>query len=612
MPPAVRTGSWRDPVLITLAVSSVIVVGGFLLDVGTPRTQMIAGGIATPVLDFALFWLSRQVGRVPGLPSHARRFWAAVGVGGLLFSAGDLVQLGVILTDPGVQRILFHPVQSASMMLGVVVMMVGLLLPQRVASRSGREQTRLLLDAAILMSASAVVAWCLMTRPGMAGAGPGAFFLALFGCGVVLCAIFAAVRSGLTGVAPMSRVAAVPMVIAPIGLAVTSVLLPSGGVQNTGVQMAAVLVPCFLVLAGPRLQVLHGTDGLDGREWFHRRRRFSVLPYTGTLVCAVALVYVLTSRGLGVSAWGALAGLLCNVGLVIARQVLSLTENDILVGEIRHREKRLTSLLEHSSEIISIADVDGGFTYVSPAVERVLGFAVTDVLGQSSLEILHRDDRARLAGDLARLYTTPGAEATFQGRYRHADGSWRWLEVVAVNLTREPGIGGVVCNSRDVTESRELHERLRYQAGHDDLTGLANRREFTAAMEACPGDATVLLIDLNGFKHVNDTYGHAAGDAVLRHVADLLRDCTGPGDVPARLGGDEFAVLTGGDRPAADRIAERLRTAFASPAVIDGRELTVGASIGLATGPAGGGDHLLNSADLLMYEEKQRSRTLTS
>jgi diguanylate cyclase (GGDEF)-like protein/PAS domain S-box-containing protein len=611
MPPAVRVGSWRDPVLITLAVTGVVVVGAFLLDVGTPRAQMIACWLAGPILDLALFWLSRQVAGVPGMPKHARRFWNAVAAGGLLFLVGDLTQLASIVVDPGIQRITFHPVQSATMMLGVVVMMVGLLLPQRAALRSPRERTRLLLDTATLMSASAVVAWCLMTRPGMTGR-PEALFLAMFGCGVVLCGIFAAVRSGLTGVSPMSRVAAVPMVIAPVVLAVSSMLLPSGSVENTGVQMAAVIFPCFLVLAAPRLQFLHGIEGLDGREWFNRRRRYSVLPYTGALVCAVALVFVLVDRGLGVSAWGALAGLLINVGLVIARQVLALAENDNLVGEIRQREQRLTSLLEHSSEIISIATADGGFTYASPAVERVLGFPVADVIGKCSLDILHREDRARLAADLDALYATPGAELTFQGRYRHADGSWRWMEVVAVNLTREPGIDGVVCNSRDVTESRELHERLSYQAGHDDLTGLANRRVFTAAMDVCPGDATVLLIDLNGFKHINDTYGHATGDAVLRHVADLLRDCTGPEDVPARLGGDEFAVLTSGDRLAAERTVERMRAAFAVPAVIDGRELTVGASIGLATGPAGGGDHLLNSADLLMYEEKQRSRTLTS
>jgi diguanylate cyclase (GGDEF)-like protein/PAS domain S-box-containing protein len=612
MPPAVRAGWWRDPVLIVLAVSTVIVVGAFLLDVGTPRAQVIACSIALPILDSALFWLSRRASGAPGMPAHARRFWAAVGIGGLLFLAGDLVQIVTVVTDPGIQRPVFHPVQSATMILGVLVMMIGVLLPQRAASRSRREQTRLLLDTAILMSASATVAWCVMTRPGMAEAGLESHFLAVFGCGVVLCAIFAAIRSGLTGVSPMSRVAAVPMVLAPICLAVSSVLLPSGSVTSVGVQVAAVLLPGFLVLAGPRLQFLHGPGGLDGREWFSRRRRYSVLPYGGTLVCAVVLVFVLVERGLGVSAWGALAGLFVNVGLVIGRQVLALAENDALVGAIRRREQRLTSLLEHSSEIISIARPDGTFTYASPAVERVLGFPVADVLGRCALDILHRDDRERLGAELDTLYSTPGTEMTIQGRYRHADGSWRWLEVVAVNLADVPGIAGVVSNSRDITESRELHEMLRYQAGHDELTGLANRRGFTAAMAGRSGDVTVLLIDLNGFKQINDTYGHAAGDAVLKHVAGILRDSSGTADVPARLGGDEFAVLAEGDLASAGLVAGRLRAALAEPVRIDGRDLTIGASIGLATGPAAGADQLLNTADLRMYEEKQRTRAYAS
>jgi diguanylate cyclase (GGDEF)-like protein/PAS domain S-box-containing protein len=612
MPPAVRAGLWRDPVLIALAVGTVIVVGAFLLDVGTPRAQLLACSIALPFLDFTLFRLSHRVTGVPGLPPHARRFWRAVGAGGLLFATGDLVHLVMVVTDPSLERAVFHPVQSVSMLLGVTVMMIGLLLPERQARRSRREQIRLLLDTAILMSASAVVAWCLMSRPGMAGAGLDEYFLAVFGCGVVLCAIFVAIRSGLTGVSPMSRAAAVPIVLASLGLAGSSVLLPSGSVRNTGLQMAAIIFPCLLVLAGPRLQFLHGAGGLDGREWFSRRRRFSVLPYAATVVCAATLVFVLVTRGLGVSAWGTLAGLLVNVGLVIGRQVLALAVNDALVGAIRRREQRLTSLLEHSSEIIAIARADGTFTYVSPAVERVLGFPVDGVLGRGALDILHRDDRERLAAELDTLYATPGTEMTMQGRYRHADGSWRWLEVVAVNLTHVPGIDGVVSNSRDVTESRELHELLRYQAGHDELTGLANRRGFSAAMAARPGDVTVLLIDLNGFKQINDTYGHAAGDEVLRHVAGLLRDSAGAADVPARLGGDEFAVLAGGGSADAERLAGRLRTALAEPARIGGRDLGVGASIGLATGPAADADQLLNAADLRMYEEKQRTRAYAS
>ncbi|MDI6101109.1 sensor domain-containing diguanylate cyclase [Actinoplanes sp. NEAU-A12] len=611
MSTAVRAPLWRDPVLVALTVAAVLVLGAFLLDVGTPRAQLVACWSIAPVLDLLQFWLSRRAWRTLTLPPYARRFWQAVSAAGLLFFAGDTAQLVTVLADPALDRLIFHPAQSAGVMIGVLVCCVAALLPRSPANWSRRERIRLLLDTAIVGTASAVVAWCLMTRPGMAGAGAGAYVVALFSCGLMLCAVYVALRSGL-GVAPLSGTAAVPVVASTLMLAAANILLPSGSAGDSGTQLAMVIAPCFVLLAAPRIQILDGPRGLDGRRWWSARRGHHVLPYGGTVVCAATLVIVLATQGLGLSAWGALAGLLVNVGMVIGRQLLALAENnDLLVG-IRNREQRLSSLLKHSSEIISIATRDGVFTYVSPAVEPVLGFPVETVLGYCALDILHHDDRARLAGDLAVLYSTPGAELTYQGRYRHADGSWRWLEVVGVNLTHEPGIDGVVCNSRDVTESRELHERLRYQAGHDELTGLANRRQFTAAISARAGDATVLLIDLNGFKQINDTYGHATGDAVLRHVAGLLRDCAGPDDVPARLGGDEFAVLAGGDRAEAERIAARLRDALAVPADLAGRRLRVGASIGLATDSTADPDHLLNAADLRMYEEKQHSRAYVS
>ena len=611
MPPAARTPLWRDPVLITLVVTGVLVLGGFLLDAGTPRQQIVTGWVIAPTLDFLQFWLSRRVYRLPGLPLHARRFWQAVAAGGLIFCAGDVIQLLSVVLGPPTDRIVFHPAQSIAVMLAVSVVFVVALIQRPDRRWPSRDWNRLLLDTGIVSSSAAVVAWCLMTRPGAERAGAADHLVAAFGCALVLCGVFVSVRCGLSGEAPLVPASAVALIASAILIAVASVMPPDAA---PGARMAVLIVPFLVVLAGPRIQELHGPGGLDNLRWWRwaSRRRYSLLPYAGTIVCAAALVIVLARQGLGVSAWGALAGLLVNVGLVVARQVLALAENNRLLGEIRNRERRLASLLEHSSEIISIAAPDGEFRYVSPAVERVLGHPVPGVTGRSALEILHRDDRARLGGDLDRLYSTSGVELTYQGRYRHADGSWRWLEVVSVNLAGTPGIDGVVSNSRDVTESRELHERLRYQAGHDELTGLANRRGFGAVTAACAGDVSVLLIDLNGFKQINDTYGHAAGDGVLRHVADLLRSCAGPDDVPARLGGDEFAVLAAGDAASAERLAGRIRIALQTPAVIDGRELTVGASIGVATGPADEPDHLLNTADLRMYEEKQHIRAYTS
>ena len=124
--------------------------------------------------------------------------------------------------------------------------------------------------------------------------------------------------------------------------------------------------------------------------------------------------------------------------------------------------------------------------------------------------------------------------------------------------------------------------------------------------------ASWVIAPVNGFKNINDTYGHAAGDVVLRHVAGLLRECAGTGDPPARLGGDGFAVPAVGDLAAAERIAARLRDGPAVPARVDGQELRVGASVGLAIGPSSGPGHLLHAADLRMYQDKQRHRSYAS
>jgi diguanylate cyclase (GGDEF)-like protein len=210
------------------------------------------------------------------------------------------------------------------------------------------------------------------------------------------------------------------------------------------------------------------------------------------------------------------------------------------------------------------------------------------------------------------LMTTPNATLTYQARYAHADGSWRWLEVVSRNLTTEPSVGGVVSNARDVTEARMLQDQLRHQASHDSLTGLANRELFGDRLVAATraGHAAVLLIDLDDFKWVNDTYGHHIGDEVLIGVADRLRACV-PGDgTPARLGGDEFAVLLpGADEESAQRLATRFLTLLEQPMLVEGWQLQVRASVGLVAGDADEAEALLRQADTAMYRAKRESKT---
>ncbi|MEU8239907.1 diguanylate cyclase [Actinoplanes missouriensis] len=590
----------RDPLLLLLLLGGTLLTGAYALDLGGHRAQALVAWLIVPPLDVLLFLWSRAVARTPGLPRPARHFWWALAAAGLVFLCGDTVQCVALLADPHADGLAFHPAQSAAALIGLVLVCVAAL-RYPAASWTSAASTRFALDAGIVATAAATVAWCLVT-----GGGRDVYLPVALGSGLLFCAVFLVVRMGVSGHSPMSTAAAVLLVASVLAQVAATALVPTLGAEHANLQLVLAFAPCVLVAAGPRVQLLGGGSsaavraGARPARWWH-----GLPPYLGTVVCVVALILTLTTGGLGRTAWGALGGLVLNVTLVVARQMVSLGENNRLVDEIRRREQLLESMLRHSSEITSIAGEDGTFRYVSPAVERLLGLPVGYVLGRSSREILHAEDEQRLGADLDHLYRTPGAEMTYQGRYRRSDGTWRWLEVHAVNLSHQPGIGGVICNARDITESRELHERLRFQAGHDELTGLANRREFTAATAGVAGDAAVLLIDLNGFKQINDGYGHAAGDAVLRHVAAVLIECADPDDVPARLGGDEFAVLVRGGAPAADLLAARLRTALTRPVTIDGKPVTVGASIGVACGPACDPDHLLNTADLRMYEEKR-------
>ncbi len=164
-------------------------------------------------------------------------------------------------------------------------------------------------------------------------------------------------------------------------------------------------------------------------------------------------------------------------------------------------------------------------------------------------------------------------------------------------------------NARLLREKRASEERLKHEVTHDGLTGLANRGLFrerlTAALAA--GEATVLLVDLDDFKTVNDSLGHEIGDHLLIAVAGALRTAVGGRGLPVRLGGDEFAVLIDDVGVDGEAVAQRILDAFAGP--MSAHHLLVHASIGIATADAGGAlDHLLRDADVAMYAAKQRGK----
>jgi diguanylate cyclase (GGDEF)-like protein/PAS domain S-box-containing protein len=299
-------------------------------------------------------------------------------------------------------------------------------------------------------------------------------------------------------------------------------------------------------------------------------------------------------------------------------------ESAVLARDLQRRESeaRFRSLVQNASDVTMVLGADTVVSYVTPPVQRVLGWDPAELLGVELADLVHPEEAAYARAFYAEMdgRHPPGeSAATVEWRVRHRDGSWRQFEVVNASLLDDDAVRGIVATLRDVTERRALERELEHQAFHDRLTGLANRALFRDRLEHALArrnrnqhPVAVLLLDLDDFKVVNDSLGHAAGDRLLVMVAERLRGHLRASDTTARLGGDEFAVLLD-DPAAADeamRVAERLIEVLAAPYQLDGRELFVRASIGVALAAATGqpADELLRDADMAMYAAKAQSR----
>jgi diguanylate cyclase (GGDEF)-like protein/PAS domain S-box-containing protein len=278
-------------------------------------------------------------------------------------------------------------------------------------------------------------------------------------------------------------------------------------------------------------------------------------------------------------------------------------------------DARMRALIDSSPDLITVVDAHNRILYVSPAVARMLGYEADAPVGTQIAHLLHPDDALQMAKCLRTAGGTTGAGRPLECRWRHADGSLRWLETVCNNLLADPKVAGIVLNSRDVTERHQLSEQLRRRAFHDPLTGLANRAKFEERLEQAVGRVdpalAVLFLDVDNFKMINDSLGHSAGDHVLGEIAHRLRGCVRVGDTVARMGGDEFAVLVVGldSGVRAPRIAERILRELAMPLELDQRAITMSASIGIACGgSATTAQEILRDSDLALYAAKRAGK----
>ncbi|HEX5567330.1 MAG TPA: EAL domain-containing protein, partial [Streptomyces sp.] len=351
----------------------------------------------------------------------------------------------------------------------------------------------------------------------------------------------------------------------------------------------------------------------------------ALTPYLAAAVCTLGILYNVRD-GRDIDRVVLLTG--CTVVLaLVVRQGIMLLDNIHLTRELAQKENHFRSLVQGSSDVIMIASPAGMLRYVSPAAAGVYGREPDKLVGSKLSSLIHPEDLGAVLHELRRfLTTTPDEEPStrVECRIRHASGQWLNVEST-VNRYQ----GGLIFNSRDVTERVRLQAQLQHSASHDPLTDLPNRALFTERVRQAlggrrrndteAGHTAVLYIDLDGFKAVNDTVGHQAGDELLIHAARRLRESVRSGDTAARLGGDEFAALILGDgrcspterEDRALEIAERLRTALSLPYRVEGGEVEVrvAASIGVAFAEPGVTPAaLMRHADQAMYRAKQAGK----
>jgi diguanylate cyclase (GGDEF)-like protein/PAS domain S-box-containing protein len=293
-------------------------------------------------------------------------------------------------------------------------------------------------------------------------------------------------------------------------------------------------------------------------------------------------------------------------------------------SNIRSSEQRFRGLVQNTSDLILICAAPGTITYQSPTAEIAWGYPVTELLGEGIMALTDPDDQPALRELWDQLQqVSPGtmdaATRTIELRLRDGTGTWRHAALIATNLLHDPAVQGIVVTVRDITERKTFEQQLTQQAFFDALTGLPNRVLFLDRLKQAlvragrRKDAVGLLfIDIDNFKLINDSLGHGTGDKLLTEAAARLRSCVRAQDTVARLSGDEFVIvlelLAGSDD--AVPVAKAIAHQFSRPFELEGREVVITASIGVALSEAGqdDADSLLRNADLAMYRAKSDGR----
>ena len=298
---------------------------------------------------------------------------------------------------------------------------------------------------------------------------------------------------------------------------------------------------------------------------------------------------------------------------------VDLTRERQALEELDQQRRHYQALITQSAEGISLLGADASILYESPSNKRILGYDPMDMYRKNLYTLIHPEDRPRVREKFRQLLEIPDNMVSLEARLLHKDGTWRVLQSTLRNALDDPSTGGIINNFRDITEQRTLEDRLRRLATQDDLTGVYNRRYFMelaeqelARLHRYQVALSLLLLDIDHFKKINDNHGHAVGDEVLRQMGALLGRLRRQNDIAGRIGGEEFAVVMPSTGLAgATDFAQRLRQALAGRVLATAAgALRITASIGVAAcelhDPSI--DVALQRADQAMYLAKSGGR----
>ena len=293
-----------------------------------------------------------------------------------------------------------------------------------------------------------------------------------------------------------------------------------------------------------------------------------------------------------------------------------ITERKQAEEALRESETRFRAIFDGTPVGIEIADTEGRLIATNSALQEMLGYTQEELHGLPFTEITHPDDVA--AEEALDEELMAGRVDRYQLEKRHIrkDGQPVWTRLTASEVRDSRGEPQfAIAIVEDIRERKEAEQALEYQAMHDALTDLPNRTLFHDRLEQAiasarrnGGSMAILLMDLDRFKDVNDTFGHHHGDLLLQEVSHRLRGALRESDTVSRLGGDEFGVvLPVADECRATVVATKLLQALANPYVVEGQSFDIGASVGIALSPTHGDDAnaLLRRADVAMYAAKR-------